>query len=661
MTLQLSDSQRDTLRALADTLVPALDGAGDPTGFLGRGGRDLGVPTGVAGVLAELPAGQQVGLGQLLDALHAQGFPTASPAAREAAVRELIAGGGDAAAGMRALVGLTMAVTYGAPDPRTGTNAAWQAFGYPGPAQVEPGGVGPLATYTPQPGTVLDADVCVVGSGAGGGVIAGGLAQAGLRVVVLEWGDNLWEQDFTGLEFVAYPSMFWRGGPTPSADGNIRILTAQTLGGGPTVNWSNCLRTPDWVREQWASEYGLEGVNTPEFDRHLDAVMQRMGVNDHCSDLNGPHQRMREAAAKQGWSFVPALARNADPAAYSPDTAGHIGFGDRSGAKVDVRRTFLRDAVDAGARVIVRCHADRVLVENGRAAGVTGTVTDATGAAFEVTVRAPRVVVAGGSLESPALLLRSGIGGPAAGKYLHLHPVPAFLALYPEPQNPWWGGPMTAMVDEFANIEDGYGFLLQCLHWAPVVLSNTIARSSWAQHKATMARLDHAATFIGLVRDRGHGSVTIDADGNSVITYELTDEVDVRSARTAIEVQIRTHAEAGADEIVPLSTLPTRWRRGEDLAAFIAEVQSSPLTAAAGITLLTAHQMSSCRMGIDPATSVANPWGELHDTPGVYIGDASAMPTASGVNPMISAMGLAHRTAEAIATNARATSMANQL
>lgn len=651
MAWQLSDSQTDTLRALVDALVPALDSADDPTGFKRRSGGELGVHIGVAAVLATLPAPQQAGLEQLLDVLHAQGFASGAAAARELAVRDVIAEGGAAAAGMNALVGLAMAVTYGLPDPRTGTNPAWEAFGYAGPAQVEPGGMGPLGTYTPEPGAVLEADACVVGSGAGGAVIAGGLAQAGLSVVVLEWGDNLSERDFTGVEFVAYPSMFWRGGPTASADGNIRILTAQTLGGGPTINWSNCLRTHEWVREQWANEFGLLGVNTAEFDRHIDAVMQRMGVNDSCSDLNGPHQRMGEGASKHGWSFVPSLQRNVDPAAYSPATAGHIGFGDRSGAKIDVRRTFLRDAVDAGARVIVRCHANRILVEDGRAAGVIGTVTDQAGADFEVTVRAPKVVVAGGSLESPALLLRSGIGGPAAGKYLRLHPVTAFLALYPEQQTPWWGGPMTAMIDQFAHIEDGYGFLLQCLHWAPLVLSNVIARSSWAEHKATMARLDHAATFIGLVRDRGQGRVRIDAAGDSVITYELNDEVDVRSARKAIEVQIRTHAEAGADEIVPLSMLPTRWRRGEDLEMFIAEVQSAPLTAEGGITLLTAHQMGSCRMGVDPATSVANPWGELHDTPGVYIGDASAMPTASGVNPMISTMALAHRTAEAIVTS----------
>ena len=105
---------------------------------------------------------------------------------------------------------------------------------------------------------VLEADVCIVGSGAGGGLIAGVLTQAGLDVVVLEAGAAHSEADFSGLELPAFQQLFWRGGPTPTADFNLTLLAAATLGGGPTVNWSNCLRTPSCVREQWARESGLE-------------------------------------------------------------------------------------------------------------------------------------------------------------------------------------------------------------------------------------------------------------------------------------------------------------------------------------------------------------------------------------------------------------------
>ena len=491
-----------------------------------------------------------------------------------------------------------------------------------------------------------------MGSGAGGGLIAGVLAKAGLNVVVLEAGQARNEADFMGYEMLAYQQLFWRGGVNATADMNISMLAASTLGGGPTVNWSNCLRTPEWVRDNWAEEFGLKDVATPDYDAHIDAVWERLGVNGDCSDLNGPHLRMRAGADTLGWSFT-TLNRNADPEAYSPETAGHIGFGDRSGGKRDVRHTYLRDLVDGGGKVIVGCAAKRVLVENGRAAGIEATYTDpATGATRELTIKAPRVVVACGSLESPALLLRSGIGGPAVGKYLHLHPAMGFLGIYPEETTPWWGAPMTAMVDEFADVKDGYGFLIQNGQWSPSIIIAGMARASGAEHKETVAQLGHAAFSVAFPRDRGHGTVTIDDNGNSVVNYSMTDEVDLLVARTSIEKQIRLHHAAGAEQIIPFGSITLRWRRGEDLEAFITSVQNVPLRAG-GLQLFSAHQMSSCRLGKDPQTSVANTSGELHDTPGVYIGDASGMPTASGTNPMISAMSLAHRTATNIAHEAQ--------
>lgn len=658
MTPQLTDTHRAILRALADTVVPSMPREDDPTGFWAASGSDLGADVAVAQVLSGLPEEQFTGLLSLLDGLHVLGFATGSQLSREQLIRNVALMGAAPAAGMKALISLTTAMAYCVPDPNTGVNPAWKVFGYQGPPQIAPGGPDPLPTFTPPESTssasALSADVCIVGSGAGGGLIAGVLAQAGLNVVVLEAGQARNEADFMGYELLAYQQLFWRGGVNATADGNVSMLAGATLGGGPTVNWTNCLRTPEWVRDDWAEEFGLKDVATPEFDAHIDAVFERLGVNGECSDLNGPHLRMRAGAEALGWSFK-TLVRNADPKTYSPDTAGHMGFGDRSGAKRDVRHTYLRDAVDAGGRVIVGCSANRVLVENGRAAGVEATYTDpATGATRELTIKAPRVVVAGGSLESPALLLRSGIGGPAVGKYLHLHPVVAFVAVYPEETKPWWGAPMTAMVDEFANIKDGYGFLIQNAQWSPSVIAAGIARSSGAEHKETIAQLNRAALSIAFPRDRGHGTVTIDDHGNAVVNYSLTDEVDLLVAHTSIEKQIRLLHAAGAEQIIPFGAVPFRWRRGDDLEAFIKALQKVPLRAG-GLALLSAHQMSSCRLGNDPQTSVANTSGELHDTPGVYIGDASGMPTASGANPMISAMSLAHRTATNIANEAKST------
>ncbi len=177
--------------------------------------------------------------------------------------------------------------------------------------------------------------------------------------------------------------------------------------------------------------------------------------------------------------------------------------------------------------------------------------------------------------------------------------------------------------------------------------------TSGEQHKQLMHPFKHGASFIGLLRDHGAGMVTVDDAGQAVPLYSLTDELDVRNTRRAIEAQIRLHHAAGAREIAALAGGLPRWGAGADLDAFIERCQRIPLRAG-GFRLFAAHQMGSCRMGSDPQTSVANPWGELHNTPGVWIGDASAFPTASGTNPMITVMALARRTAEAIAASADA-------
>jgi choline dehydrogenase-like flavoprotein len=264
-------------------------------------------------------------------------------------------------------------------------------------------------------------------------------------------------------------------------------------------------------------------------------------------------------------------------------------------------------------------------------------------------VRAPRVVVACGSLESPALLLRSGIGGPAVGQYLRLHPCVAVFGQYGEDQRAWWGAPHTYMSDEFADTGGGYGFLIEAVQYTTAIGASALPWTTAAEHKQMLSDFKLGASFIALARDHGHGQVTVDANGEAVPWYSVTDEIDVAHLQMGIEKLARLHEAAGARQIYALAGGLPRWRVGDDLDAFIARAQRIPLRAG-GHKLFSAHQMGSCRMGSDPATSVANPWGELHDTPGVWIGDGSAFPTPSGTNPMVSIMALAHRTAEAIAS-----------
>ncbi len=653
MSLEFDDARRETLRAVCDTVVPRLERTPDPHGLWGRSASDLGVHLAAEQLIAAMPADQLAGMLELLDALTAEQFAAKSRLSREQTLRNVaLLGGTPAAAGIGALLNITLFLTYGMPDPATGQNPNWAAFRYPGPRSAPPQEPKTITPTEPEgAGLELEADVAVVGSGAGGGVIAGVLAERGLSVVVLEAGAYRNEADFTMLELPAYQELYWRGGPAPSADMNFTLLAGATLGGGTVVNWCNCLKTRGWVREEWARA----GVDMGDFDRHIDAVWERLGVTDVCSDLNGTQRRMQQGAEALGWRSTIAY-RNIDPERYDPDTGGFLGFGDQSGAKRSTLKTYLQDAFDAGARIVPQCTVERVLVEDGRAAGVQGTWTDrASGRTAQVTVRAAQVVVAAGALESPAVLLRSGIGGPATGRYLRLHPTIASTGTYGEDLQAWRGGPHALLVDEFESGEDaeGYGFRMEGSHYSPGLVGSATPWTSGEDHKALMEQFFESGVVLGRIRDHGSGQVTLDPHGQAQVTYDLTDPIDVATMHRAIDALVRLHHAAGATAISVLAQNAPTWRTGDDLDAYIARLQRVPLRFGA-MTLFTAHQMGSCRMGADPATSVAGPEGELHDTPGVWIGDASAFPTASGTNPMISVMALAHRTAEAIAARAGA-------
>jgi choline dehydrogenase-like flavoprotein len=644
-----SETRRTTLEALCETFVPALDaGSTDPVEaeFMARGAADLQVAAQIEGLLAEAMTAEEIeAVGGLLDALAAEGLDDAPLQARTQIVHGFREGDPEAKLDLQQLKGLTLLFFYALPD-EAGSNPNWEAIGYPGPASPPPDAAAAPKTISVAEVSGetarLSADVCVVGSGSGGAVIAARCAAAGRDVLVLEAGGYRNEADFKQLELPGYLELYYGGGLATSESGSIAVLAGQTLGGGTVVNYMNCVRTPERVLREWAG-HGLAGLDDPAFaSEHIDAVMERIGANTEATAQNATHRRMIAGCDALGYEHRP-IWRNAS-LDDEPANCGYCSFGCQHGCKRSAMKTWLQDASDAGARVLVGCHADRVLSDGGRASGVAATVTREDGSTTAVTIEAPTVVVAGGAVESPALLLRSGIGGPAVGKNLRLHPAFIVVGLYEERIEGWQGQIQSALSDRFFELEDGCGFLIEAVGIAPGLIGAALPWDSGAAHKALMQTLPWQAPFVSVARDHGAGEVTLDDHGRAVVHWELDDEVDARLARRANVELARLHRAAGASEVFTLHAHERRWRSGEDFDAFLGEVEGASY-APNDVACFTAHQMGSCRMGADPETSVADGRGELHDTKGVWIGDGSAFPTAPGVNPMVSIMSLAHRTA----------------
>ncbi|HXF95238.1 MAG TPA: GMC family oxidoreductase N-terminal domain-containing protein [Gemmatimonadales bacterium] len=550
----------------------------------------------------------------------------------------------------QALKRLVTVTHYVALDER-GTNPAWSDIGYPGPLGPPPAAPKPIRPLSLTGDTTLDCDVVVVGSGAGGGVVAGELSARGRDVVVLEKGGYFAEADFTQREDEMLERLYDGSGLLTTRDLGLLVLQGSCVGGGTVVNYTTSFHPPETVRAEWAAEHGLPYFTSSEFQRSLDAVAARLGVNREETAPSPRDRVLVRGLERLGWHRG-ILPRNVRGCSQGED-CGYCGYGCRRGAKQSTLVTYLADAAARGARIVARAAARRVLVERGRAVGVEALVRDPdTGVRAALTVRARAVVVACGSIHSPALLLRSGLGHPALGRHLALHPATAVFALMDEEVRPWSGTLQSRYSDQFADLDRGYGFRFETAPLHPALAALAAPWESGAGHRRVMARLPRTALVGILLRDRDGGRVTADPDGQPKVAYRLSrrDAVHLRRGLAAAAEVLEA---AGAREIWTPTARWLAYRPGESggREGWLRQLDATGY-GPNQLLLASFHQMSSCRMGGQRAHSVVNPEHQVWDVPGLYVADASVFPSASGVNPMLTIMGIAHRAAGLIAHEA---------
>jgi long-chain-alcohol oxidase len=519
---------------------------------------------------------------------------------------------------------------------------AWERMGYPGPlgpAPEAPRRLDPVAITGDEE---LVCDAVVVGSGAGGGTVAAELTRAGLDVVVLEKGGYHSEADFHHREGDAYTDLYLYGLTLATTDLGCRILAGSTLGGGTVVNYTTSFRTPRFVLAEWAKVSGIDAFVNGELDASLDAVCERLEVNlDSCAP-GVRDQLMERGLEKLGWHCAP-LARDVRGCAQDA-SCGWCGFGCRLGAKQSTLRTYLEDAAGRGARILVGVDVRRVMINDARAVGVEGRVDG-----HRVRVRAKAVVVAGGAIETPALLLRSGLTGQV-GRNLHLHAGTGAFGVFDDEVRLWEGTTQARYSAEPRERLGEYGPVLETVPVHPGSGSTAIPWTSVAEHRALMDRYGHLSVCGTLTRDTTRGRVRVDRDGNPRVTYRLND-ADEHAIGTGVAMCGEVLAAAGATEVFSLQVTRPSFRPDGTGAAHRAwaETIRGAGFRAGRVTLFSFHQMGSCRMGLDPGRSVVGPDHETHQVKNLYVADASLFPTASGVNPMISVMGLAHHAGGRIA------------
>jgi choline dehydrogenase-like flavoprotein len=557
----------------------------------------------------------------------------------------------------QALKRLTCFLTYASAD-ASGANPNWGDIGYPGPSHDSP-------VLTPEslrivPVSVdkdlqIQCDVVILGSGAGGGVIADTLAASGLEVVVLEQGPYEVSETFRQDEMRMMQKLFQQSGTAATNDLSFILLAGRGAGGGTTVNWNTCLRPPERVLREWEEGYGLAGITGAEFKSYLDEVWRVIGVNSAESQRNPNNQVLWDGCHALGYEEgvdFEIIQRNA---VGCKERCDFCTYGCIYACKQSTTLTYLPSAQRHGAKFIFDTRAEQVIIENGMARGVFAHHTS-NGQSQGVEVRAKAVVVACGGIETPALLLRSGVRDRNMGKHLRLDPTVPLLGVFDRPVNPWKGPPQTVAVRKFIDLDGTYhGFWVEAAPAHPGLFALATPWEGGRQHKDQMRNLySRSATSIILLRERSSGQVSIDRQGYPVVSYDLG-RTDRETLVRGMEETARILAAAGAVAVYSTHNDPVfidgkgKTLTGGDLDAFSSGVRAKGIEYNR-IFLASAHLMGSCRMSADPNLGPTSPSGELHSVRNLFIGDACVFPTTPAVNPMIPIMAMARRTAESIKT-----------
>lgn len=495
----------------------------------------------------------------------------------------------------------------------------------------------------------LETDVCVVGSGAGGAVLAAELAQAGRRVVLLEEGGHRTKRDFDMHEGTMIPLLYSERGGRATADQAIMVLQGRCVGGSTVVNYTTCFRTPETTLVRWKEKHGIDGLDHAALVPSWEKVEARLGIAEiRLDQVNKNNRVLWDGCGALGWERQ-LLKRNVRNCRHS----GYCGMGCAFDAKQAMHVTYVLDALAAGARVHANARVDRLEREGNRITAVHATVLDPvtdrpTGR--KIRVKAKHVALCGGAVNNPRLLFLSGITEGPVGKKTWFHPLVISTARMKNRIEAFYGAPQSVSSHQFADRGREMGYFIECAPVHPVL--GSIASPGFGEaHAERMTLLPHLsamyAHFIDGFDDEEQGAtVTITEHGNPKVHYHYTERL-WSAMRDAQKNLARIQLAAGAEIVSTLHPEPVEMRSEADLAK-IDRAEYAPNS----VVIVTAHLMGGCRMGADPRESVVRPDFRHHVVENLSVVDGSVFPTSLGVNPSLTIYGLATHAAKGIAAAA---------
>ncbi|WP_372871599.1 GMC family oxidoreductase N-terminal domain-containing protein [Shewanella sp.] len=495
----------------------------------------------------------------------------------------------------------------------------------------------------------LEADVIIVGTGAGGGTAAEILTQAGLSVIMVEKGPLRSSSDFDMEERTAYPNLYQQAAAMKTADKAIGIFQGRAVGGSTTVNWTTSIRTPSHALDFWAAEYAVKGMSEADMAPWFEQMEQRLNISQWTFDPNRNNAMLRKGCEQLGWDYT-VIKRNV----LGCWNTGYCGMGCPVNAKQSMLVTTIPAALSGGATLLSRFEAVKIEHQGDKVFGIRVRARDAAlkPRADELMLKGKHYILAGGAIHTPVLMMRSKLADPMQllGKRTLLHPTVLSGALFDEAINGHSGAPQSIYSDQFvwqngAAGELGYKLEVPPIH--PVLIaSKTLGFGK--SHAELMANFNQLQVVIALIRDGFHpdspGGKVMLTDNGFTLDYPLSAGF-WQAARRAFASMAELQFAAGARKVLPISEGVGYLNSWQEAKAAIADMPLAPLKT----VVASAHVMGGCPMGEDKAKTMVNSMGRSHYLQNLSVMDGSVFPTSLGANPQLSIYGITARNATALA------------